>query len=222
MFHQHPYFANLIRLMLLVGFIPLSFNTFADQKSIKFDQDLSGADALQLSLLAGSANVYGIEGSRAIGEVTLSCEKESSRQCKAIKEKMHWTYTAGKNALIGLDPHSMNFGDQVKIHISIGVPKNLPISVAQSAGALKIENTNACLTAALAAGELSMNIKEADLRSATISATVGDAKLITTDGHTTSGKRSLLVGATIEWEHGKGSCVLKAATAAGETRLRLI
>ncbi len=86
---------------------------------------------------------------------------------------------------------------------------------------LNFNGTSTCLTANVNAGEINIKLKETQLASAELNAKVGDVKLITANGETIEGSRSLLVGASLEWNKGTGTCHTKASVLAGEAQLVL-
>lgn len=191
------------------------------ERTITLQEDVSQAELLRLDVSAGDVEVTGIAGNNLTAVVSASCQKENQDKCNQVLKELSWSKKTGSTTEFALTPSSLNRYDHITITVKVGVPKDKKLDVNLSAGELRIEGTNACLTAEVGAGELQIKLKPNQLASADLSAKVGDARLITPTGEAIEGERSLLVGASLKWSKGTGSCHTKASVLAGEARLLL-
>lgn len=191
------------------------------ERHISLQQDVSSAETIRVHVPAGDVDIVGITGNDLVAEVTAVCNDQDRQACLELLQDLDWAKKAGSTTEFLLTPDSITNFNNVTIKVKIGVPRDKKLAASLSAGELSIQDTNACLTAELNAGEIDIALQENQLASAMLNATVGDVKLISARGEQTSGKRSLLVGANLEWQQGKGNCHTKANVMAGEVKLTL-
>jgi len=195
----------------------------SDQNKQNLQLDVSSAQSISLDIPAGKLVVQGVKGSKLQADVKATCKDKKAEDpaaCQALLNALNLSKKAGKNIEIALVPTKVTDYEDITIEVSVSVPESKALNVKLAAGELQINGTSACLNAEVNAGDLSMNLKEAQLASAQLKAKVGDVNLTTATGEKISGDRSMLVGAELNWK-GKGSCVLKANLLAGEARLIL-
>ncbi len=195
----------------------------SDQNKQTLQLDVSNAQSISLDIPAGKLVVQGVKGSKLQAEVKATCKDKKAEDpaaCQALLNALNWSKKVDKNAEIALIPTKITDYEDITVEVKITVPENKPLNVKLAAGELQINGTSACLTAEVNAGNLVINLKEAQLASALLKSKVGDVSLTTTTGEKISGDRAMLVGADLNWK-GKGSCHLKANLLAGEAQLIL-
>ncbi len=217
---RKKYFISLALLSMSLSGVALAND---NQKSQRFEADVSQAQDITIDIPAGQVLVVGSAGSKLLAEVKASCKQDKKvdkANCETVLKDLGWSSKMGKGAALGLLPNKITRYDDIQIEIKISVPNDKPLNVIQAAGDLSIEGTSACVNASLNAGQLNVKLKESQLASAELHAKVGDVKLTDTQGKTRSGERSLLVGADLTHK-ASGSCPLKAEVLAGEVHLSL-
>ena len=195
----------------------------SDQNKQTLQLDVSNVQSISLDIPAGKLVVQGVKGSKLQAEVKATCKDKKAEDpaaCQALLNALNWSKKVDKNAEIALMPTKITDYEDITIEVKITVPENKSLNVKLAAGELQINGTSACLTAEVNAGNLVINLKEAQLASALLKSKVGDVSLTTTTGEKISGDRAMLVGADLNWK-GKGSCHLKANLLAGEAQLIL-
>lgn len=208
-------------LALLASFL-CSTMVFATEgeRHISLQQDVASAELIRLSVPAGEVDIEGIAGTNLVAEVTAVCEDEEREACLDLLKELGWAQKTDKTADFLLMPDGASHFNNVKIKVKIGVPQDKPLQINVSAGELTISDTSGCLKAELGAGQIDITLKQSQLAAVALAAKVGDVKLINPQGESTSGQRSLLVGASLEWQ-GKGKCHTEANVLAGEAKLTL-
>lgn len=188
------------------------------ERNVTLQEDVSSAELLRLAIPAGEVLVTGTTGNNLTAVVTATCKKER-KACAEFLAKLAWDKKTGNTTELQLKPADMSNYNDITIKVKIGVPKDKKLEVSLAAGELTLEDTSGCVSADVSAGQLNLKLKESQLASAELRANVGDAKLITAKGETIAGDRSLLVGATLDWAKGAGTCHAKAGVTAGEVKL---
>ncbi len=191
------------------------------ERHISLQQDVASAEVIRVHVPAGDVDIVGITGTNLVAEVTAVCNDQERQACLDLLKGLDWAKKTGSTAEFSLTPDSITDFNNVTIKVKIGVPQDKKLEASLSAGELSIQDTSACLSADINAGEIDISLQESQLASAVLNATVGDVKLTSAKGERTSGKRSLLVGANLEWQQGKGNCHVKASVMAGEVKLTL-
>jgi hypothetical protein len=102
----------------------------------------------------------------------------------------------------------------------VRVPDDRVLLVYMSAGDLDIARVSGCLEVHVKAGDVSVEVPSADVRTARLDANFGDAALAL-PGDTIEGRRPLLVGAEVEWQEGPGACALSVDLGAGDIQATL-
>ncbi len=190
------------------------------ERTITMQENVSQAQLIKLSVPAGDVEIVGTPGNSITAVATGVCQKDAQENCTQLFKELGWSKKAGSVTELGLTPASITRYDHVTIKVKISVPKDKKLEVNLGAGELRIEGTSACLTADVNAGAIKITTKESQLASAALSAKVGDVKLVTANGETIEGDRSLLVGASLAW-NGAGACHTKASVLAGEVLIVL-
>lgn len=208
-------------LMLLAALASGPASAADGERHLSFEQDVTSAQLIRLNVPAGAMEVVGIAGNKVIAEATAVCEEPDQDACRELLQQMQWAPKAGSIAELSLNPAGTSEYNQIKVKIKLGVPRDKHLEVNLGAGELNISDTSACLIAELNAGQISIALAQSQLASASLSAMVGDAKLVNANGETTSGKRSALVGAQLDWNGGSGQCHTQAKVLAGEAKLTL-
>lgn len=200
----------------------LSSAAFAadNERSLVLEADVSHAELVKIDIPAGEVQAVGTTGNNLTAQITASCQKKNLESCRRLLKDLAWTKKTGDNLELGLSPSGITHYDDVTVKIKVGVPKDKRLEVHLSAGELHINNTSACLIASVNAGEVNITLNKSQLASAELNAKVGDVKLVTAQG-SYEGERSLLVGASLKWDQGTGSCHTQASTLAGEVQLTL-
>lgn len=192
-----------------------------DERTITLQDNVTTAELIKIDISAGQVLISGTTGNTLTAELTASCQpKKDKESCTKLLKELAWSRTVGSTIELGLAPSGINRFDDMNIQVKFGIPKDKKLEVNLSAGELRIDGTSACLTASVNAGEIQIKLKEDQLASAELSAKVGDVKL-TTAGNTIEGNRSWLVGASLDWNKGTGTCHTKASILAGEAQLVL-
>jgi len=208
-------------LLLLGMFCSAVVSATEGERQLSFEQDVAAAELVRLSVPAGEMEVVGIAGDKVIAEATAVCENADADACHRLLNALEWVKKDGSIAELSLSPGGVSEYNQIKVKVKIGVPKDKNLEVNLGAGELSISDTSACLIAELNAGQINLSLDQRQLASASLSAMVGDAKLVTAKGETTSGQRSALVGAQLDWNSGSGHCHTQAKVLAGEAQLTL-
>jgi hypothetical protein len=102
----------------------------------------------------------------------------------------------------------------------VWVPEDRVLLVDMSAGDLDISRVSGCLTVRIKAGDVSVNVPAASVRTVWLDANFGDASLAF-EGDTVEGRRPMLVGAEVDWREGKGACALSVDLGAGDIQATL-
>jgi hypothetical protein len=108
-----------------------------------------------------------------------------------------------------------------EITVNVRVPQRNPLEVQMKYGALTIENARQPVKVEMKAGEVDITMPEEVVKSAFLRARFGDASL-TVPENSISGRRPTLVGATVDWPHGRGLFPVSAKLRYGDVRLRLL
>ncbi len=191
------------------------------EKRITLQENSGKAETIKLIIPAGKMLVSGTTGSTVTAELTASCQpKKDKEKCAKLLKELAWAQKLGPVAEFGLSPSDISEYNDMNIQVKFSVPKDKKLNVSLSAGDLRIEGTSACLDAEVHAGQIQINLKEAQLASAELVSRVGDVHMITSKGRV-DGNRSLLVGANLEWNKGAGACHTEASVLAGEVQLKL-
>lgn len=193
-------------------------------RHITMQQDVTHARLIRLNLPAGDVLVTGISGNVITTEVSASCKdgpNEKRLACYELLAKLEWKQKIGNTSTFTLLPTGINNYDHSTLKIKIGVPMDKKLETNLSVGLLTIIDTSGCLTADVNAGEIHIAVSESQLASAKIGANVGDVEMTTAEGERIAGKRSLLVGASLNWKHGTGDCHTEAGVVAGNVSLVL-
>lgn len=199
----------------------LAFATEGERTITLQDDDVSHAELIRLNVPTGDVEITGTTGNSITATVTAVCQKENQQNCYQMLKELGWSKKTGSITELSLTPAGITRYDHVTIKVKLGVPNDKKLEVNLSAGELRIEGTSACLTANVNAGEINIKLKESQLASAELKAKVGEVKLTTATGGTIEGDRSLLVGASLEWNKGTGACHTKANVLAGEAQIVL-
>lgn len=207
-------------LLLLVSVCSSMAFATEDERQISLQQDVASAELIRLSVPAGEVDIVGITGTNLVAEVTAVCEDEAREACLDLLKELGWAQKIDNTADFLLMPEGASHFNNVKIKVKIGVPQDKPLQVNVSAGELTISETSGCLKAELGAGQIDLRLKQSQLAAVALAAKVGDVKLINLQGESTSGQRSLIVGANLEWQ-GTGKCHTEAKVLAGEAKLTL-
>jgi hypothetical protein len=209
--------------ILLLLASSLAASASDNQKKLTAQIDVASAQSISLDIPVGKLVVQGVKGNALEAEVTATCKDEKAEDkeaCQALLNGLNWSKKVGKNTELALLPVKIVEYEDVTVEVKITLPENKPLNVKLAAGELHINGTSACLNAEVNAGDLSMNLKAAQVASALLKSKVGDVNLTTAAGEKISGERAMLVGAELAWK-GKGSCHLKANLLAGEARVIL-
>ena len=191
------------------------------EKTITLQEDVAQVELIKLSLPAGDVEITGASGKSITAVVTAVCQQAQQANCVQLLKELEWSKKTGSVTEIGLSPSSITRYDNVTIKVKFSIPKDKKLDVNLSAGELKLNETSACLTADVNAGDIRINLHQNQLASAELNAKVGDVKITTEKGEVMEGERSLLVGAHLDWNKGTGTCHTKANVLAGEIQLTI-
>lgn len=208
-------------LTLVMAFYSAIVFAADDERSITFQDDVSSLDVIKLNIPVGDVSISGTTGNNLTAVVTGSCKKDNREDCYKVLKELNWSKKTGGITEFALKPSGITNYNNMNMKVKLSVPNDKKLEIDVSAGELRIDGTSACLTATVNAGEIKINLKESQLASAELDAKVGDVKLISAQNHVTEGDRSLLVGASLEWNKGTGACHTKASILAGEAQLVL-
>lgn len=197
-------------------------NASDGERHITAQDDVTSAKLITLNVPAGDVLITGISGNTLSVDITASCKPIKDKDsCAKLLKELGWSKKVGAATEFGLSPSGITHYDDVTIQVKLSVPKDKKLEVNLSAGELRIQGTSACLNAEVNAGEIQITLPEAQLASAELVARVGDVNLTTAKTGRVAGDRSLLVGASLEWDKGTGSCHTKASVLAGEVQVTL-
>lgn len=213
---------RLIYTLALAG-LWVSTTTFAadNERHITLQEDIASAQLVRLDFAAGDVEITGINGNKLTADLTATCEDEGKEDCRQLLKQLDWAKKKDSTFELGLSPAAITHYNHTSIKIKVGVPKDKKLAVSLSAGELNIKDTSGCLSAEVNAGEMNISLNENQLASATLSAKVGDVKLKLPKGDEIAGERSMLVGASLDWVKGPGSCHTQASVLTGEANLLL-
>lgn len=221
MFSTRPTTILCSAFILAMTFVSRAAFATEGERTITLQDDVSQAELIRLNVPAGDVEIIGTTGTSITAVVTAVCQKENQQNCYQMLKELGWSKKAGSITELGLTPATITSYEHVTLKVKLGVPKDKKLEINLSAGALRVSETSGCLNATVNAGDIKIELKQNQLASAELSAKVGDVKLVTTNGETIEGSRSLLVGASLEWKKGTGSCHTKAHVLAGEAQLVL-
>jgi len=150
--------------------------------------------------------------------LSAKCPADSSK-CRNRVAKMAWTQQRNERRItLGLDG-SPTLNSEITVNIR--VPNRNALDVNMKYGSLSIEDAQHAVAVAMKAGDVSITMPYAAVKSAFLRARFGDASLSIPES-AISGRRPTLVGATVDWPHGRGRYPVSAKLRYGDVRLRLL
>ncbi|MEL7449678.1 MAG: hypothetical protein AAFN78_10745 [Pseudomonadota bacterium] len=172
--------------------------------------------ALALDLPAGEIEVSGVDGDELTGRLSIQCREDKS-SCFERAEKVEFVAeSTADSMMLTLNKGGMTGyrGQQVKLEVD--VPLSRKLHVKAGAGELLVTGVSGCLTVDMFAGEAVAYVPAERVGSVMLDAGVGDASLRFADGRDQDGRRSLLIGAEVEWLDGTGPCDVEVDLQFGE------
>jgi len=176
--------------------------------------------SVQLSLPPGDTIIEGVSEGGLKADMQIRCASATGG-CADRAAEVQWKVTSSDTKLeLAVSPHSMLAYRDAETTTHVWVPLDHAVSVSMSAGDLEIRNLSGCLDVAMSAGDVSVEVPAASVKTAHLDANFGDASLAM-PGNSIEGHRRLLVGAEVNWQDGAGSCALSVDLGAGEIQARL-
>lgn len=128
--------------------------------------------------------------------------REGKKGCERRAEKASLASRADTAAVvIALHPDSMMAWRDIDAKVNVTVPEDRALLLNIGAGDLEVRDMRNCVELDMYAGDATLRIDRNVVGSVSLDTGTGDASLLV-DGKTVSGKRSLLVGAEVEWGSG--------------------
>ncbi len=176
--------------------------------------------ALTIAIPAGEASIRGVDGSQLHGMVEVRCASLESRCAKQARKIEFTTETREDGVHVGLEPHSAWGYRRGNIKITIDVPRVKNLQVLMGPGDLDITDIRGCVSVDMDAGDVDLIAPVASIDYVHLDANFGDASLRVPDKFY-EGKRTLLVGAKVEWDEGTGPCKSEVLLQAGDINVNL-
>lgn len=175
-------------------------------------------EAIVLNMPNGEVSIVAAAVDYAEMHVEVRCPSGSSK-CRKRVEKMAWKTNRGARHIeLGLEGGATLNSE---ITVNVRIPQRNPLEVKMKYGSLTIENARQPVKVEMKAGDVDITMPEEAVKSAFLRARFGDASL-TVPENSIAGKRSTLVGATVDWPHGRGRFPVSAKLRYGDVRLRLL
>ena len=205
---------------LAMAFTPVFASAGDGERTITLQEDVTKTELIRLNVPAGDVEIVGATGNSLTAVATAACQKEDQESCQQVLKEFGWSKKIGKFTQLDLSPSGVTRYENMSIKVKLGVPSDKKLEVNLSAGELRIDGTNACLIAEVNAGDINITLRESQVASIELTAKVGDARLVTSKG-AIEGDRSMLVGSSLVWGKGTGTCHTKANVLAGAAKVTL-
>jgi hypothetical protein len=176
--------------------------------------------SVQLSLPPGDSVIEASEDGDLKADMQIRCGSETDA-CARHAAEVQWKVASSDTRLeLSFTPDSAFQFNNSDTTTHVWVPADRPVTVNMSAGELEIRRVSGCLDVDMSAGDISIEVPAASVRTAHLDANVGDASLATPD-NSMEGRRRLLVGAEVNWDKGEGACALSVDLGAGDIEAKL-
>ncbi len=196
-----------------------------DRKVALFDEpktlrvDVGPAAPLWLRVPAGDIQVNQGQAGELRAELTVMCPSRDSRCAKGMEQLELITETNADGVHLALNKNRAFSYRNAQIIVTMFVPADHPLHLDVTAGDVDLDVAN-CAEVNMEAGDLTLKVPEKMVRSVDVDTGVGDATL-TRKGRYMSGRRSLLIGAEIQWHQGTGDCDIVVDLQAGDAKVNL-
>lgn len=182
---------------------------------------VADGQTLRLDLSVGEFRVEGADVDSVEADLRVECRWGDDDDCARMLDKVELvSRTSGRRLVIELVSDSSWRKSKLEVEGDFRVPRGGALEVDMGVGELTIEGVAADVSADLGVGELSIRVPAASVRSVSLDAGVGEAKLLGA-GTSVEGRRSLLVGSEVFWEDGEGEARIRADVGVGEATVYL-
>ena len=209
--------------ILLVAAAMLAPAAWAGSKAreLKRSFSLEADQAVRLDLSVGEIRVEGADIETIEAELRIECRWGDDEDCDRLLEKVELeARSTSRRLIVEIVSDSSWRKTKLEIEGDFRVPRGATLEVDMGVGELDIEGVTGDLSADLGVGELSIRVPAAAVRSVGLDAGVGEAKLLGA-GTFVEGRRSMLVGSEVFWDHGEGEARVRADVGVGEVTVYL-
>lgn len=180
--------------------------------------EIGAQEAIWLDLPNGEVSVVAANVRYAELHASLRCPT-NSRKCRERAADIAFEVRRDERGVVLSTNRSATLDSEFVVNVR--VPKPNALDIRMKYGSLSIENVEQPLAVNMKAGEVQITMPEKAVKSAFLRARFGDASLTVPDS-AISGRRPTLVGATVDWPHGRGRFPVSAKLRYGDVRLRLL
>lgn len=180
--------------------------------------EISAQDTIWLDLPNGEVSVVADDVDYAELHASVRCPADS-RKCRDRAADMAFEVRRDGQRVILSTNRSTTLNSELVVNVR--VPNRNALDVRMKYGSLSIENAEQPLAVNMKAGEVKITMPERAVKTAFLRARFGDASLTVPDS-AISGRRPTLVGATVDWPHGRGRYPVSAKLRYGDVRLQLL
>lgn len=206
---------------VLVALLPLLASTSAPAVEIgttRGSWDAAEITDLSVEFPAGDLVIRGDDGSTIRAALTARCS-HGGKRCAELAEKLRLvSQTHGRQRSLKLEGLTKIDREGLSVRLELTVPSRVALEVDMGAGAAQVHDLRGDVHVELGAGDVTMRLAEADVRSVRLQVGVGDAVL------ERPGRRSRssgLFGRSVKWSDGRGASRVVADLGVGDIEVKL-
>lgn len=178
--------------------------------------------ALEVSFKVGELDIEARPVPDARLEVRAGCkevpQETCQRQVAKLRLKTRELDDRVRVELTGLSRRDMK---RLDVEANVIVPRRVPLYVRMGIGDLDIHAGPEDLVVGMSIGDLTVHAPSDGIGSVGISTRIGDASLRTSADPTMDGKRRMLLGSKVRWDHGPGDSRIEVRLGIGDAKVRL-
>jgi len=192
----------------------------AAARSLDATAPLAGAGSVRLVLPVGEIEVRGDGGNELQAKLSVRCRRDDS--CAGKIEDVHLDTTRRGDRLIFTvrGYPALLDSDDMQIDGVIHVPAGLPLDIDMRIGELRVNDVDSDLRIDMGVGEVRVHVAADGVGRVRLDSGVGDATLRSRAGRVAA-RRSLLVGAKLDWREGRGPALVDVDLGVGEVTVDL-
>jgi hypothetical protein len=187
-------------------------------KRIDKDYTASGARTIHLDLAPGTISIEPSADDQVHVRLEVRCSHDDDN-CVERGKRMHVESDLDARVLSlsvegfpGINNHGLY------VHGTIQVPRDRAVEVELAAGKLRVGGLAGDLNVEMQAGELSLRMRERDVRSVQLRGLIGESALLV---HGERYQQEGILGHRVRWSEGVGLARVTANVTVGETEVRL-
>jgi hypothetical protein len=192
----------------------------ATEKDLRATASAAGASRIHLILPIGGIEVRGDGGAEVRAELRVVCKHHDACEDRMADVFLDSSRQGDRLTLEVRGYPSLWRGENMEVRGVIHVPAETPLAVDMRIGDLRVNDIGADLRVDMGIGDVRVNAPAERTGRVRLGAGVGDASLRGPAGKI-EGRRSLLVGAKLEWEEGRGTSRVDIDLGVGDVSVRL-